>query len=111
MNENINLDEYVDGPIENEFQWFLILFLIYFSIDPDKDVLYSKLNEGEILKDVCVICLEPQEGKASSDEWVAMLPCGHSFHEGCFLQHVMFENNKCCLCRKKFNCDQNNNDN
>ena len=87
------------------------LIFIYFSIDPDKDVLYSKLNEGEILKDVCVICLEPQEGKASSDEWVAMLPCGHSFHEGCFLQHVMFENNKCCLCRKQFNCDQNNNDN
>ena len=41
------------------------LIFIYFSIDPNKDVLYSKLNEGEILKDVCVICLEPQEGKAS----------------------------------------------
>ena len=83
------------------------------TIDPSKDVRYSKLNEGEKLKYDCVICLELQIGKASSDKWVAILPCHHTFHEECILQHIMFKNNKCCLCRMQFNCDhdQNKNDN
>ena len=121
MNENINLDDFVDGSLENEDDE---VFLdgsqdhdgdndTDITIDPSKDVRYSKLNEGEKLKYDCVICLELQIGKASSDKWVAIFPCHHTFHEECILQHIMFKNNKCCLCRMQFNCDhdQNKNDN